>query len=234
MRSRVLIVVVLSIAMLALLLRLGLWQLERAQYKETLAAQAQKNSMHGPSMAHEIIERATDKSWYFRPTRVNGSFDPTHQYLLDNRTFDGRAGYHVLSVFTYGTQRLLVNRGWAPVGTDRQVLPDIKIDAQQQSLTGRLAPLPGSGLLLGDSGYRQLSWPKVVQRVELDSMSTQLGFALLPAVLLLDPAHPACLRCRWVAARGLSADRHRGYAIQWFCLAIAFVVLLGPSQCRLR
>ena len=228
--SRVLAVLVLSIAMLALLLRLGLWQLERAQYKEKLAEQAQQNSTHSPLMAHEIIEQTTAEAWYFRSARVNGRFDPTHQYLLDNRTFDGRAGYHVLSVFTYGTQHLLVNRGWLPVGTDRQVLPDIKINARQQILTGHLAPLPGSGLLLGDTGYGQPGWPKVVQNVELDSMNTQLGFALLPAVLLLDPAHPACLRCRWVAARGLSADRHRGYAIQWFSLAVAFVVLLGVAS----
>ena len=228
--SRLLAVVVFSIAMLALLLRLGFWQLERAQYKETLAEQAQKNSTHSPSMAHEIIQQATTESWYFRRVRVTGRFDPTHQYLLDNRTFDGRAGYHVLSIFKYGTQRLLVNRGWAPVGASRQVLPDIKIDARQQSLIGRLAPLPGSGLLLGDAGYEQPSWPKVVQSVELESMNSQLGFPLLPAVLLLDPAHPGCLRCRWVAARGLSADRHRGYAIQWFSLAVAFVVLLGVAS----
>jgi len=229
-RKRLFVAVLVSVAMFALLLRLGVWQLDRAQYKETLAAQAQENSARSPSPAHEIIEREGTESWYFRPVRVVGRFDPEHQYLLDNRTYDGRAGYHVLSVFVYGTKRLLVNRGWAPVGLDRRVLPDIRIDDQQMSLTGRLAPPPGSGLLLGDSGYGQASWPKVVQRVELDSMKGQVGFSLLPAVLLLDPKHPACLSCRWVVAQGISAERHRGYAVQWFSLAAALVVLLGAAS----
>jgi surfeit locus 1 family protein len=213
------------------MLRLGAWQLERAEYKIQLFEQAQKNAARLALPADEILQQAaTDsESWYFRSVKVIGQFDSDRQYLLDNRTFDGQAGYHVLSIFRYGTHQLLVNRGWTPVGADRRVLPDIRIDDRQFSLTGRLAPLPGSGLLLGDAGYGQATWPKVVQRAELDSMQAQLGISLLPAVLLLDPQHPACLSCRWVAARGISADRHRGYAVQWFSLAVTFLVLLGIS-----
>lgn len=211
------------------MLRLGLWQLERAEFKTQLSAQAQENDARSALPADEILLQAAadSESWYFRSVKVIGQFDPARQYLLDNRTFDGRAGYHVLSIFRYGTQKLLVNRGWIPVGPDRRVLPDIRIDDRPVTLTGRLAPLPGSGLLLGDAGYGEATWPKVVQRVELDNMQAQLGISLLPAVLLLDPQHPSCLSCRWVAARGISADRHRGYAVQWFSLAVTFLVLLG-------
>ncbi|MFT5445422.1 MAG: surfeit locus 1 family protein [Gammaproteobacteria bacterium] len=214
---------------MALMLRLGAWQLERADFKTQLSEQAQKNNARPALPADEILQQAaTDsESWYFRSVKVTGQFDPVHQYLLDNRTFDGRAGYHVLSIFRYGAHQLLVNRGWTPVGADRRVLPDIRIDDQPVGLTGRLAPIPGSGLLLGDAGYGQATWPKVVQRAELDSVQAQLGITLLPVVLLLDPEHPACLNCRWVAARGISADRHRGYAVQWFSLAVTFLVLLG-------
>jgi surfeit locus 1 family protein len=229
-RLRLFAAFVLSVAMLGLLLRLGVWQLDRAQFKETLAGQALKNSAQSPSMAHEIMQQAGSESWYFRPVRVVGRFDTTRQYLLDNRTLDGRAGYHVLSVFMYGTHRLLVNRGWVPVGADRQELPNVQTDAQQQTLTGRLAPLPGSGLMLGDAGYQQMGWPRVVQSVELKTINAQLDLSLLPAVLLLDSANPACLSCRWAAVRGISADRHSGYALQWFSLAIALVLLLVAAS----
>lgn len=228
-RLRWFVLAVVCAALTALMLRLGVWQLERADYKTQLFAQAQENDARPALSADEILQQAAEdsESWYFRSVKIVGQFDPTRQYLLDNRTFDGRAGYHVLSIFRYGTHQLLVNRGWTPVGADRRVLPDIRIDDRPVTLTGRLAPLPGSGLLLGDAGYGEATWPNVVQRVELDSMQTQLGIPLLPAVLLLDPQHPACLSCRWVAARGISADRHRGYAVQWFSLAVTLLVLLG-------
>ena len=229
-RLRLLAALVLSMAMLALLLRLGVWQIERAQFKETLAEQAQENAARSPLLAHEVIEESRTVSWHFRRARVVGRFDPERQYLLDNRTYDGRAGYYVLSVFQYGSHHLLVNRGWVPVGLDRNVLPDVRIDDRQVTLTGYLAALPASGLILGDSGYAQATWPKVVQVVEPNSMARQLGFALLPGVLLLDPTNPACLRCRWVVAEGISAERHRGYAVQWFALAAALVLLLAVAS----
>ena len=228
-RWRLLLAVLLSVAVFGLLVRLGSWQLQRANYKDALTAQAGENATHAPSLPHELTELPRTESWHFRPVRVVGRFDPERQYLLDNRTFDGRAGYHVLSVFNYADQHLLVNRGWLPVGADRRVLPDVSVDAQEVSLTGRLAAPPGSGLLLGDSGYEHGAWPKVVQRVELQTMAAQLGFPLLSAVLLLDPQHRACFRCRWAAARGISAQRHRGYALQWFALAAALIVLLGVA-----
>ena len=219
--------IVLSIAVLGLLLRLAFWQLERAEYKESLAAQAQENAARGASLPHEILQQARNESWHFRPVTVRGRFDPVHQYLLDNRTFDGQAGYHVLSVLDYGTHHLLVNRGWVSVGSDRRVLPEIPLADQQFNLSGQLVALPGSGLLLGDSGYGQGGWPKVVQRVELEAMNRQLGLVLLPAVLQLDPQHPVCFRCRWPVTKGISAQRHRGYALQWFSLAVTWLVLIG-------
>jgi surfeit locus 1 family protein len=228
-RLRWLALAVLCVALSALMLRLGLWQLERAEFKSQLSAQAQENDARPALPADQVLQQVTadSESWYFRSVKVIGQFDPVRQYLLDNRTFDGRAGYHVLSIFRFGTHQLLVNRGWTAVGADRRVLPDIRIDDRPVTLMGRLAPLPSGGLLLGDAGYEGISWPRVVQRVELDSMQTQLGLSLLPAVLLLEPQHPACLSCRWVAARGISADRHRGYALQWFSLAVTFLVLLA-------
>lgn len=230
-RLRALLLAVLCLALTALMLRLGAWQLERADFKTQLSSEVQRNIAKPPLPPDQILQQAAadSQSWYFRRVKVVGQFDPVRQYLLDNRTFDGRAGYHVLSVFRYGTHQLLVNRGWTPVGADRRMLPEIEIDDRPVTLTGRLSSLPGSGLLLGDAGYGEDSWPRVVQRVELDSMQKQLGLSLLPAVLLLDAQHPACLSCRWVAARGISADRHRGYAVQWFSLAATFLVLLAVT-----
>lgn len=224
--------------MLAMLLQLGFWQLERAIFKEQMQAQASKTAGSDPELAHELLQSLPQDAWYFHPVLAKGTFDAQHQYLFDNRTLDGIAGYHVLSVITYGTNHLLVNRGWVPVGPDRRILPDVRIrpsvgPASKLSTTGpvairgHLATLPGSGILLGETGYNQPGWPKVVQSVDLARMREQLGVALLPALMLLDPQHPACLQCRWQPAKGISAQRHRGYAAQWFLLALALVVLLS-------
>ena len=95
-------------------------------------------------------------------------------------------------------------------------------------------PPPVTGLLLGESGHGKPGWPKVVQSVDLDRMSAALGQPLLPAVLLLDAGHPACFVCDWRPVAGVDADRHRGYAVQWFALAATLVVISAVLLLRGR
>ncbi len=218
--------------LLAVLLRLGLWQLERAEYKAALEDRFAVNTAATPRTPEAWLATGDEAAWQFRPARARGTPMPHRQYLLDNRTRQGRAGYHVLTVLARPGAALLVNRGWLPVGADRQKLPDIGLAAQPVELSGSLVPIPETGLLLGASGYEAGGWPRVVQVVDLERIAGQTGETLLPAMLLLDPAHPACFACEWTPVAGISAERHRGYALQWFSLATALVIIAAVVSLR--
>ena len=86
-----------------------------------------------------------------------------------------------------------------------------------------LPPRPGP--LLGDDGYAQTNWPRLVQLIDTPKFATVLGKAVAPAVLLLSPEEPNGFRREWQAFSGITPDRHRGYALQWFSLALALVVI---------
>ena len=219
--------------MLGLLLRLGFWQLDRAAYKDALDASFQRAEDAAPVPPRSLLGAGTaEDQWRYRKVSLEGVAGAGRQYLLDNRTHRGRAGYHVLTVVMEGGRGVIVNRGWAPANPDRSKLPALPVESAAARYSGRLVPPPRPGLLLGDAGYGGDRWPRVVQRVELDTMSKELGVELMPAVVLLDPAHPACLVCQWKPGGGVSADRHRGYALQWFSLAVALVVLVGVVTAR--
>ena len=79
--------------------------------------------------------------------------------------------------------------------------------------------------LLGASGYEQPQWPKIVQRVELEPISRQLGIALLPQVVLLDRDAAAGFVREWKPYYGISVQRHHAYAFQWFALAAALALI---------
>ena len=65
----------------------------------------------------------------------------------------------------------------------------------------------------------------MVQRVELDAMQRSLGYPLAAWLVVLDPAAPHGYVREWKIVPGLTPDRHRGYAFQWFALAAALFAI---------
>ena len=216
------------VLMLALLLSAGFWQLRRAEVKRAIAVE-QVYREHKPPVVLEpaVAKSASLESWRHRLASARGQFRAEQQYLLDNRTHKQVAGYHVLTLLRLQDSdvHLLVNRGWLPVGPDRRQLPNIAVDEYPISLDGMIVAPPASGLMLGETGYDDAGWPRVVQRLELDRMQKQLGKPLLPFVLRLAPAADAGYAREWKLTTGLTPERHVGYAVQWFALAVALVML---------
>ena len=77
------------LVLLALLLALGGWQLQRADEKSALLA-SQEARRQAPAQPIGELERSADPA--FQRVLLRGYFDAEHSLLLDNRTRDGRVG----------------------------------------------------------------------------------------------------------------------------------------------
>jgi surfeit locus 1 family protein len=221
---------VAALLMLAVLLWAGFWQLDRAAEKRRLhAAQAQRSDQASVVLAAGLLESPAPQTLIYRAAKARGHYRQDEQYLLDNRTHNGVAGYHVLTPFKLEDSEVhvLVNRGWLPVGPDRGRLPDVSVNDGPLLAEGLIAAPPAAGLVLGSAGFDDHGWPKVVQQVDLQRMEIQLGKRLLPFVVQLSPRSEHGYVRAWRVRRGLSAERHVGYAVQWFALAAALLALCG-------
>ena len=216
-----------TLVLFPVLLGLGWWQLERADFKQAQEARVEAENARPPTLLDTGFREAgaRDQSWNHRRVRAFGHYLPRH-FLLDNRTRAGVAGYHVLTPLAFDdaqTLGVMVNRGWIPLGSDRSHLPEITSPAGTLEVRGR-SRVPGKAFLLGEAGYRGEDWPRVVQSIELDKMEAALEMELLPFVVEHSPTDPYGFDREWRAYGGLSPGRHRGYAFQWFALA---ATLLG-------
>ena len=153
--------------------------------------------------------------WRYRHVEISGKAFGNRQYLLDNRTHDGIAGYHVyVPMLVMDLNRIvLVNRGWVAAGPDRERLPDVSLVRADLVVFG-IVDQPRHPLLLGDDGYAQSSWPKVVQRIDFDKSARDLKHQVLPFVVLMDAVMPDGFVREWTPYLGIGPDRHRGYAFQ--------------------
>jgi surfeit locus 1 family protein len=219
-------------ALLPLLIGLGIWQLGRAEEKrrieQTVARRIEAPPMEINAAGWQSIHVDADLSALaYRRVTMSGRFEGAHQYLLDNRTRNGVAGFQVLTAFipddTDGG--VLVNRGWIPLGERRDRLPALPVPSEALRISGAFDAPRKPPPLLGSSGYEHRQWPKIVQRVELEPIAEQLGISLLSQVVLLDPDSAAGFVREWKPYYGISVQRHQAYAFQWFALATALALI---------
>ena len=205
---------------------LGLWQLDRAGEKERRREMFAARTSDAPILLNQrlsIMPAEIDPDWWrYRHVEVSGNVFGERQYLLDNRTRNGVAGYHVyLPMLVTGLDRVvLVNRGWVETGPSRERRPNVSLNPSELVVSG-IVDHPRHLLLLGDDGYAEFSWPKVVQRIDLDKTARDLKRRVLPFVVLMDEVRPDGFVREWSPNLGIGPERHRGYAFQWFSLAAA-------------
>ena len=218
------------VCLLVLLCALGNWQAGRSQEKRQLAERFDQGS------ADVVLQVRTDtevEKFSFRRVQMTGNYIASRQFLLDNRTQDGVAGYNVLTPLMLGTSdvAVLVNRGWVPIGESRERLPDIVVSADERTVHGALSPAPRV-FLLGDAGHGVSDWPRVVQSVDWEAMQAALGVGVLPAQVLLSDDEPDGYQRTWTPYYGITPERHKAYAVQWYALAATLFVLYTVASVK--
>ncbi|MFA5677046.1 MAG: SURF1 family protein [Pseudomonas sp.] len=205
---------------LPLLLCLGVWQLDRAEQKRQLQAQIHERRQQ-PAIALTDLAPSTSPAW--RSLHLTGRFDPQRVWLLDNRTRHGQAGVEVLQLFhdQPSGQQLIINRGWL-AWPDRRQLPSVPTPEGRLQLHVEALPDPGQGFRLRSTSGT--GWPKLIAHIELPTLSEQAGVTLTPWTARLQPGSPGALRLEWPALT-MPASKHLGYAVQWFALAVALLIL---------
>lgn len=208
-----------TLVLLPVLLSLGMWQWHRADYKIALRKAYNEQSGNHPLSLDEALRDPEGQRFF--PLSVSGHYLPAWQFLVDNQFYQHQIGYYVLTPFvTDEGKTLLVNRGWIA----RAGAHHLQIDDHHQLLTGRVGMAPKKTFLLGENIHPSATWPKTIQAIKLSDLSRSLQTPLEPVILMLSPLADHGFIRDW-QPQGLSPEKHRGYAIQWFAFATLLVVL---------
>ncbi|MHA6204998.1 SURF1 family protein [Dyella soli] len=217
----------LTLAGALLFMRLGVWQLHRANEKEAILRRYAAAENEVPRDFAGVA--MTPPANAFARVRVQGEYLADRAYLLDNPRHDQLGGVEVYAPFRpQGSDRLLlVDLGFLPGnGTDQapQLPP---LPTGEQALQGLYLPPPGVGFEMGGNALaRQAHWPKTTVYLDLPQVAGDLGSLLYPQVLALDDDQAAIyVRAHVLDFSAMPPARHRAYAFQWFTFAVAAVVI---------
>jgi len=210
---------------LPILIGLGLWQLDRAGEKQEQLAQWQQQAGNLSWAEQQVSGLAVGQ-----PVTVAGEYSDL-SWLLDNRTRDGVPGYEVLTLF-YPRQGspVVVNRGWLQAPRRRDELPDISRPSGTVRVEGRLSDFPEPPVLKSMTPDDE-GWPRRVQALSPGQAQEIEGEVAGFVLRLSDPEQPGAYRADWTPDR-MGPQTHYGYALQWFSLAIALVILTVVASYR--
>ena len=216
----------LAVAILVpLFLYLGYWQLQRADEKRVLQAEYDARAAGTVAMVERRLQRPEALQFY--RVVAKGYYEPDRQILIDNRVHQGRAGYHVITPLRLldSDVRLLVNRGWIPLGADRDHPPAIDTPSGPQKIMG-VATVPADKYFtLGPPEPLDRGWRRVWQNMDLAQYAAAVPFPVQPVVVLLDPESDAGGFTRDWSRLDAGIAVHQGYAFQWFMLAGALIAV---------
>jgi len=206
-----------------ILVVLGLWQLDREEDKIRLQTRYEERSRMTPLELTELDWSSPDLAY----ARVwgRGQYDNERHFLLDNRIYEGRVGYELLTPFHLeDASVVLVNRGWLAQGESRSLLPKIEAVTGEVGINATIyVPLDEAFLLNNIEEAHVGDWPRVIQSLKMDAAEMALGIDLAPYSLRLVNNSPGLQQDNWQTVN-MMPEKHRAYAAQWLSMA---VVLLG-------
>ena len=197
---------------------LGLWQVERGHEKSNIIEQFNNNSIKTPKLFSE-------ESSKWDRVKVKGTWNGSKQVLIDNVINSGIAGYKVLTPLQVNETGIfiLVDRGWISQGKSRDSLPKIDIKDEYVEVSGILED-PELGFVLSEYLVTD-NWPKVSQTKNLDVLRKEFEVQLSRYILVADPTLKSSLAYMKIIPSNMTAEKHFGYAIQWFTMFFALCLM---------
>jgi surfeit locus 1 family protein len=228
---------VLVLVVVAALLALGQWQLQRLDERRTQNALLEER-LAAPPLAVEDLAAEADLDTValeFRRVTVTGTYLPEEELLLEGREHRGQSGRDsfVPLALDDGTS-VLVRRGWVP----RELGPPPLLDAAppegEVTVTGyleRSVPEPSFGPSNPPDG--ELA---IIQVPDVERIAVQLPGETFPMIVRLTSQDPPPAATAAATDRGLDTlpvvretapleeGSHLSYAVQWFSFALLALI----------
>lgn len=199
-------------------LSLGNWQLSRAEQKRALQQQMMARAEFEPINLNALPENHISEE--FRRITAEGEFISSWAVYLENRPYQGKAGFYLLMPFKLSgsEQSVLVLRGWFPRDAmDRERIPEIALPKGVIRIEGRVRASTGKLMQLGEAAVLQ---PGVIaQNVDVAEFARASKLSL-PNFIIEQSSDTADGLVRDWPMPSVGIDKHNAYAFQWYGLSM--------------
>jgi surfeit locus 1 family protein len=208
--------------------RLGVWQLARAQEK---VAQQQDYLESGELQATPIEEVPVAGLEFDalqhqnRRVLLRGEFRNDRSIFLIYQTFEDQIGYEIVTPLQLAAldQIVLVSRGWSGISDVGDLAASLPVLSGPVEVEAQLH-VPTVKEAARTNAIEDVKWPLVIRYLNTTELAPYFEAPLFPYVARLAEGQPGVLVRHWPTV-AVDSGRNFSYALQWFAMAIAVVLV---------
>lgn len=203
---------------------LGNWQARRGDLKEAIQARWDAAENIAPVELRTADDLEGVESALPRRVTLRGEFIAAATVFVDNRTLDGAAGFQVLTPLRLANgTTVLIDRGWLPRDArDPSRHPTLRTPTGSVTIDGlAVARVPR---LLELASLPLPALPGIWPNLEFEDYERVSGMPVARLVVQQSSDVADGLRRVW-ARPAMGVEKHRGYALQWYGLAVLSAAL---------
>ncbi|CAK3062183.1 SURF1-like protein [Vibrio crassostreae] len=238
------IAVVLTVVSVGILIKLGLWQLDRGneklRYEQQLSERAQQSFRSLDTVISEWKGSRTQAQGASEQQFLNGlKVDVELEtpsglvVLLDNQINQGTVGYVIYMLgkvrledennSLVAEKQLLIDLGFVAASNDRRELPQLGSITVPTKMSGRLYTRSVNPLS-HELGLENTT-PNRIQNLNIAALSLYTGQDVLPFVFQPQSLESWPYELLW-RPTAMKSEKHFGYSFQWFVMAAVLLSLM--------
>ena len=212
-------ILIFAIIFVPITISLGMWQIERANEKKLIIANYDKLLVSAPIA---LQKNQTLNNW--QPIETTGTYEDTIVYE-DNAINNGKAGFKVYHLFRNDDGTFIfIHRGFIERNLIKNNLPEVEIPAEKKSIYGTTLFKQNNAFVKNI----EESDSRIIQEFNasllIDKYPMLKDKYLHPFLFNLDLRDVNKYQPIEKPVN-MTASKHIGYAIQWFGLCAALIIL---------
>ena len=210
-------ILIFAIIFAPLTFSLGVWQVNRANEKIEILENYDKLLLSTP-----LALENEHKNW--QPVKTSGTFEDFIIYE-DNAILDGKAGYKIYHLFkNLDSSYIFIHRGFVERNRIKNNLPEVEVPEGIKNLEGKVLRRTNNAFIQNI----QESDLRIIQEFDLNylkerysSLKNKEIYEYLFNLQAEDEVKFSAIE----KPVNMSSSKHIGYAIQWFGLCAALIIL---------
>jgi surfeit locus 1 family protein len=223
-----------ALIVVAVTASLGNWQLRRADEKTAILKARDEAARSTPlPLQAADLPALVPASLAQKAVQLNGVFETERSVFIDNRSLNGKAGFHVVTPIKLNgsEQRIVVLRGWVA----RDIRDVTKLPVLQATGTVQITGIVETNLgrqfdltTLKNVDPSQMPVPaptkKIWNQFDPKPYAQWSGLSVAPIIVRQTSTLEDGLIRQWTV-KADDVSKHQGYAAQWFAMSATTLLL---------